>query len=326
MAENKSSSYAITFGVNGTLSEGSNWDYDISVSRTHYKLDEIDLARLADPINDYFQEHVLGPQLGWDPYYNAYPVFQPDYAAFYTLMSPSDFNSFMGKTVSKSTTFDNLIRAQFTNGSLFSLKGGDAGAAIAVEVGTQGWSYVPDPRLLNGEIWGTTAVSGGGERSRYALTGELRLPVLEPLTITASARYDGFRVAGNEISKPTYALGIEYRPIESLLFRGKYGTAFKAPTLSDQFQGLSGFYSTTTDYYNCGLLGYDVGRTWTSARPLLRRAVLRPAVRQPRPEADQRRGMELRRGVGTDREVLDQCRLPPLGYPRRSRQHRASTS
>ena len=259
MQENKSSSYAITAGVNGTLSEDSNWDYDISVSRTHYKLDEIDLARLADPINDYFQDNVLGPQLGLDPYYGAYPVFSPDYAAFYKLMSPADFYSFMGKTVSRSSTFDNMIRAQFTNGSLFSLPGGDAGAAIAVEAGTQGWSYTPDARLLNGEIWGTTAVSGAGKRSRYAVTSELRLPVLEPLTITASARYDGFRAAGREISKPTYAMGIEYRPVESLLLRGKYGTAFKAPTLADQFQGTSGFYSTTTDYYNCALLGFDAG-------------------------------------------------------------------
>ena len=261
MAENKSSSYSVTLGVNGTLSEESNWDYDVSLTRTHYKLDEIDLARLADPINDYFQDNVLGPQLGLDPYYGAYPVFSPDYAAFYKLLSPADFYSFMGKTVSRSTTYDNLIRAQFTNGSLFSLPGGDAGAAIAVEAGTQGWNYTPDPRLLNGEIWGTTAVSGSGQRSRYALTGELRLPVLEPLTVTASARYDGFRAAGTEISKPTYALGIEYRPIESLLFRGKYGTAFKAPTLADQFQGISGFYSTTTDYYNCALLGFDPGNT-----------------------------------------------------------------
>ena len=101
MQENKSSSYAITAGVNGTFSEDSNWDYDISVSRTHYKLDEIDLARLADPINDYFQDNVLGPQLGLDPYYGAYPVFSPDYAAFYKLMSPADFYSFMGKTVSR---------------------------------------------------------------------------------------------------------------------------------------------------------------------------------------------------------------------------------
>lgn len=64
-------------------------------------------------------------------------MFQPDYAAFYTLMSPSDFYSFMGKTVSRSSTFDNMIRAQFTNGSLFSAAGGDAGAAIAVEAGTR---------------------------------------------------------------------------------------------------------------------------------------------------------------------------------------------
>ena len=259
MAENKSSSYAVTLGVNGTLNQDSNWDYDVSLSRTHYKLDEIDLARLADPINDYFQDHVLGAQQGWDPYYGAYPVFTPDYAAFYTLMSPEDFYSFMGKTKSRSSTYDNLIRAQFTNGSLWSMKGGDAGAAIAIEAGTEGWSYVPDPRLLTGEIWGTTAVSGAGKRSRYALTGELRMPVLDSLTLSASARYDGFRVAGNEISKPTYSLGIEYRPVESLLFRGKYGTAFKAPTLADQFQGISGFYSTTTDYYNCALLGFDVG-------------------------------------------------------------------
>lgn len=259
MSENKSSSYAVTLGVNGTLSENSNWDYDVSVSRTEYKLDEIELARLADPINDYFQNKVLGPQLGLDPYYGAYPVFQPDYAAFYTLMSPTDFYSFMGKTTSRSRTYDNLLRAQFTNSALFSMKGGDAGAAIAIEAGTEGWRYNPDPLLLNGKIWGTTSVSGGGDRSRYALTGEIRLPVLETLTIAASGRYDGFRAAGKEISKPTYSLGIEYRPMESLLIRGKYGTAFKAPTLADQFQGISGFYSTTTDYYNCALLGFDVG-------------------------------------------------------------------
>lgn len=261
MAENKSSSYSVTLGVNGTLGENSNWDYDVSVSRTEYKLDEISLERLADPINNYFQDKVLGPQLGLDPYYDAYPVFQPNYAAFYTLMSPSDFYSFMGKTTSRSRTYDNLFRAQFTNGALFSMKGGDAGAAIAIEAGTEGWSYNPDPLLLNGEIWGTTAVSGSGSRSRYALTGELRLPVLDTLTVSASGRYDGFRAAGNEISKPTYSLGVEYRPIESLLFRGKYGTAFKAPTLADQFQGLSGFYSSTIDYYNCALLGFDPGNT-----------------------------------------------------------------
>lgn len=261
MAENRSRSYAVSAGFRGTLGSDSTWDYDIGLSRTEYRLDEHDLARLADPINDFFQDRVLGEQDGWDPYYGAYPVFTPDYAAFYQMLTPAEFDSFMGKTVSRSRTYDNLFRAMFTNTALFSLPGGDAGFAVGGEAGTEGWNYNPDPRLLNGDIWGTTAVSGGGKRSRYALVSELRLPVFDPLTISASARYDGYRAKGYEFTKPTYSVALEYRPIQSLLFRGKYGTAFRAPSLADQFQGLSGFYSFTTDYYNCQLLGFEPGDT-----------------------------------------------------------------
>jgi len=258
MNRDDSRSYALTLGVNGTFGS-SNWDYDFGVTRTDYTLTENAFARLAGPINAWFQEHILGPQLGLDPYFGAYPVFEPDYAAFYTLMTPADFNSFTGYTKSRSKTYDNMARAQVTNGSLFSLPGGDAGVAFAVEAGNQGWDYSPDARLLDGEIWGTTAVSGSGSRSRYAVTGEMRLPLFSQLTLSLSGRYDDYKVAGENVSKPTYNLGIEYRPVESLLLRGQYGTAFKAPTLSDQFQGISGFYSFTTDYLNCFKAGFDPG-------------------------------------------------------------------
>jgi len=71
------------------------------------------------------------------------------------------------------------------------------------------------------------------------------------LTVSLSGRYDRFHAADTTFSKPTYNLGFEYRPFESLLLRGQYGTAFKAPTLADEFQGLSGFYSSTADYLYC---------------------------------------------------------------------------
>jgi outer membrane receptor protein involved in Fe transport len=253
MSRDDSSSYALTLGANGTFGD-SNWDYDIGFTRTEYKLTENSWARLKGPINDYFNSHVLGPQQGT---YYGYPVFTPDYAAFYNLIPVGDFNSFTDITHSRSKTYDNMLRAQVTNSSLFSLPGGDAGLALAVETGTQGWTYTPDARLvpdpvtLESEIWGTTAVSGDGSRSRYAVLGELRLPVFAPLTINLSGRYDSYKVSGDKISKPTYNVGLEFRPIESLLFRGQYGTAFKAPTLADQFQGLSGFYSSTPDYLYC---------------------------------------------------------------------------
>ncbi|HET6434492.1 MAG TPA: TonB-dependent receptor [Xanthomonadaceae bacterium] len=260
MDRNDSQSYALTLGANGVFGD-SNWDYDVGLTRTEYKLTENSFARLADPINDWFEDNILGPLLGTT---SGYSIYRPDYAAFYNLIPVDVFNSFTGRTRSHSRTYDNMLRAQVTNGALFSLPGGDAGIAIAVETGTQGWDYQPDARLipdpvtLESEIWGTTSISGSGSRSRYAVTGEMRLPVWDPLTISISGRYDSFKAEGEKVSKPTYALGIEYRPFESLLFRGKYGTAFKAPTLADQFQGLSGFYSFTNDYLTCNAAGYGI--------------------------------------------------------------------
>ena len=263
MNKNEDSSTALTLGANGTFGS-SNWDYDVGVTHTEYKLTENQFARLAGPINDYFNSHILGPQQGT---YYGYPVFTPDYAAFYHLIPVGDFNSFTTYTHSRSRTFDTMLRGQVTNGSLFSLPGGDAGMAIAVEGGNQGWTYnpdpllVPDPVTLQSQIWGTTSISGTGSRTRSAVTGELRLPVFKPLTISLSGRYDRYNAGDTTFSKPTYNLGLEYRPFESLLLRGQYGTAFKAPTLADEFQGVSGFYSSTTDYLYCHRQNpaYDVG-------------------------------------------------------------------
>ncbi|MGN6224560.1 TonB-dependent receptor plug domain-containing protein [Pseudoxanthomonas sp.] len=264
MNTDRSSSYSVTFGANGVL---GNWDWDLGLTRTEYRLKQRRFARWADPINNYFEQNVLGPQLGLDPVQGLYPVFRPDYAAFYTPMSPADFASFTGFATSRSKTWDNMIRAQVTNSALFSLPGGDAGLAVVVEGGNQGWDYTPDARLiadpetLESQVWGTTAVSGAGHRTRYAVTSELRLPVLEPLTVTLSGRYDAFDAYGETVDKPTYSIGLEYRPIESLLLRGKYGTAFRAPTLSDTFQGVSGYYDEVTDYYRCAQEGYLPGNT-----------------------------------------------------------------
>lgn len=263
-SKDNSDSYSITFGGKGSWGE---WDYDIGLSRTEYRLKERSWARWNDPINAYFEEHVLGPDLGPDPVYGAFPTFRPDYAAFYQPINPADFASFSGFTNTKSKTWDNMLRAQVTNSALFSLPGGDAGLAVVLEAGNQGWDYSPDPRLipdpvtLESEVWGTTSVSGAGHRSRYAVTSELRLPVWEPLTVTLSGRYDAFDAYGHKVDKPTYSLGLEYRPVESLLLRGKYGTAFRAPTLSDTFQGVSGYYDSVTDYTRCAAAGYLPGNT-----------------------------------------------------------------
>lgn len=150
-----------------------------------------------------------------------------------------------------------MLRFQVTNGELFPLPGGDAGIALVAEGGNQGWAYTPSQNMLDGNVWGTTDVQGAGHRSRYALTSEFRAPVLSWLTLDVSGRYDSYKVAQQTIDHGTYNFGIEVRPFDTLLLRGKYGTAFKAPNISDQFMGESGYYSAVTDYSNCARLGFD---------------------------------------------------------------------
>jgi len=246
-------SYQLTLGGKGTFGQ-SNWDYDLGFTHSDDQLVERKFSRFGSAIDDYFQNHVLGPQLGKTA--AGVPIYRPNYDAFFRPMSPQDFRSFTGYIDNRSKTWDNLLRGQVTNASLFALHGGDAGIAAVLEGGNEGWDYVPDPRLLNGDIWGSTGVKGSGHRSRYAATTELRLPLLQQLTLDVSGRYDDYKVAGKHVNHGTYNLGLEYRPFDSLLLRAKYGTAFKAPTLADEFQGLSGYYSTVTDYYNCAKLGY----------------------------------------------------------------------
>jgi len=247
---NTTNALRATLGVQGDL--WGHWTYDLGFTHTAQKLKEGTKVLFTNPVEAFYAS-ILGPNLGPDPFGNGVPTYTPNYTAFYTPLTPDQYASFSGTAYSFSSTEDNMLRAQLTNSALLKLPGGNAGIAVVAEGGDQGWRYEPDPRFLNGGTWGYTAVAGDGHRSRYAFTTEVRLPVVRMITVTGSGRYDAYKVAGNTISKSTYNVGLEFRPVTSLLLRGRYGTAFKTPTLSDEFQGQSGFFQTVNDYYWCQL-------------------------------------------------------------------------
>ncbi len=243
-----------TLGIEGPLA-ASGWRYSAEMTYTENKLAEHQFMAFTSAINQFYAD-IFGPNLGLDPLYGSQPVYQVDYAAFYRPITPAEYASFTGYATSHSRTQDTLARVQLTNSSLFPLRGGDAGFAFVVEGGGQGWDYAPDPRYLSGETYGFTATPGSGHRSRAAATAELRLPFTDQVTVNLSDRYDRYRVSDTNVSKNTYNLGVEYRPAQRVLLRSRYGTSFKAPTLSDQYQGQSGSYQTLTDYYTCYQSGY----------------------------------------------------------------------
>ncbi|GLQ92449.1 TonB-dependent receptor domain-containing protein [Dyella acidisoli] len=253
---NVENSVYLSLGAKGGFGQ-SNWDYDLTFNHSEDHLQERSFQRWTNQINNYFA-NILGPNSGPDP--NGYPIYAPNYQAFFTPVPNSAFRGFTGFTETYAKTWDNMLRGQVTNASLFSLPGGDAGVAAVIEGGNQGWNYSPDPRTLNGQTYEFTDVSGAGHRSRYAGTIEFSAPLFKMLSVDMSGRYDGYNVAGGTVSHATYNLGVEFRPFgDLLLLRGSYGTAFKAPTLPDEFQGPSGYYSSVVDYYNCAKLGYAGG-------------------------------------------------------------------
>jgi iron complex outermembrane recepter protein len=256
MSKTYENNYTFVLGAKGALG-ASAWEYDTYVMHAEDKLSQRSFARFTGPMEKYFADRVLGTNLGPDPYGYGFDTYRPDYAAFYTPISNSDFQTFTGLTTTRSKSWQNTGRITLTNPSLFQMPGGDAGVAFLAEGGNEGWDYSPDPRLLSDSVWGTSAVQGAGHRSRHALATEWRLPLLPRLTMSASARYDAYNVNGATVSKPTYNVGFEYRPMDQLLLRARYGTSFKVPTLADEFQGRSTYYTGITDYYNCALLGYS---------------------------------------------------------------------
>jgi iron complex outermembrane receptor protein len=248
-------SWRATLGARGDLGQ-SRWTYDLGFSYTEQKLTEGTHQLLAGPADSYY-EAILGPDLGLDPYGGGYSTRTPDYAKFYMPIPQSQYAGMSTVASSSSRTEDSMIRGQLTNTALFKLPGSPAGIALAAEAGHQDWRYTPDPGYFNGQLWQTSAVAGSGGRSRYAVTGELRLPVEKWLTITGSSRYDSYHADGNDISSNTYNVAVELRPVRTWLLRGHVGTAFKAPTLADQFQGLSRGLVFVPDYYQCALQGKD---------------------------------------------------------------------
>ena len=243
--------YNANFGIRGNFGQ-SNWAYDAYYNRSQVNTDDHQRWPLSAPFNDYY----LGAQTGVDPYGYGFPAYTPNLANFYKPITPAQWMSMTGDLGTKALSWQQNVHATLTNTDLFEMPAGSAGFAAIAEYGNQQFHAPADPRLIAGDYTSRTGTEGAGSRDRWAVGAELRLPIFKSLTADISARYDSYSFAGRRDSKPTYKLGLEYRPIDTLLLRANYATAFRAPDLYYIFQQPSGFYTSATDYYYCRITGY----------------------------------------------------------------------
>jgi outer membrane receptor protein involved in Fe transport len=122
------------------------------------------------------------------------------------------------------------------------LAGGDVGWAFGAELRREAIEDRPSPLAtldpLTGEVpvygFGSTAVSAA--RSQGALYAENYLPFTERFDLRVAARYDYYSDFGGDINP---AVGLRWRPHDSVVLRGGWNTSFRAPSLAQVGAGLS---------------------------------------------------------------------------------------
>lgn len=135
------------------------------------------------------------------------------------------------------------------DGPLFSIPGGDIRAAVGVQQlnSTFHQSLVATNVLASGA---PTLKIVDNKRTVRSYYGEVFVPVVSEanaapgvhrLELSAAARVEDYSDFGST-TNPKY--GLVYEPIEGLLFRGTYGTSFRAPSLVDSADQIKNIFIT----------------------------------------------------------------------------------
>ncbi len=249
MIRNRSHTYNITPGIRGSFGDERVWDYEVFYNHAGYR------SRMAWPEivieagNDFF----LGQPVDNPDNDSGYQQFDADPQRLFTPLTPEEYATIQEYTVYHPASWVNNVQASISTADLFDLPAGPVGFAAVIEGGNAGYDVNPDPKALTQYYVGIRDSDGSGTRDHWGAGAEVRIPVFDILNVTAAGRYDHFNYAGNGFGEFTYNLGVEFRPIRELLFRGAIGTGFRAPDLHYVYRGPGTVNSGGADYYNCRL-------------------------------------------------------------------------
>ncbi len=236
--------FALTTGFKGGF--GEDWNWEAAYNHSQYKA-VVKMPRIkAAAANAFF----LGPRLGYDE--DGYAIYNPNYSRLFTPLTPEQFASISTMSVWHPKAENDNISFTADTTSLFTLPAGDVGFAGVVEYGQQSYRINPDPLALTDDAYfGPRYGDGRGDRDHWSAAGELRMPLLSSVQASVAGRYDRYSYGGKNPGKFTYSLGLEWRPLDTLLVRSSYGTGFRAPDMHYLFAGTDYYRKISTDYYQC---------------------------------------------------------------------------
>lgn len=258
----------LAFGIDGTR---NGWDYNAAF--THSENTATDTAAGGYMSLNEFDKLVSSGK--FDPF--APPGSAKD------LLAPAVLRSELSET--KSSLDSVSARA---SRAIWQLASGAVQLGVGADFSRQEYKYNPSDILQGNNPQQpdfTDAIVGGGagalpvdaSRDNWGAYAELLIPLSKRFDITASTRYDDYTAVdskknfdasgrqtaaaelGNDASKATYKVAARWRPVDSVMVRGSYGTGFKVAAMSSIVDPLSNFGSSA--FHACPITAPSDPRT-----------------------------------------------------------------
>ncbi|AWL10765.1 hypothetical protein HMF8227_00257 [Saliniradius amylolyticus] len=241
IVDNKGTTFRLLQGLRGYIGD---WEWESAIAYSKAKKSDVTHNRVS---NTLMQE----------------ALFDPTEAAYNPFSAGVDSNieralvDVRRDNETTLTTFD--IKA--FHPAMFELPGGEAGLLVGLDYRRETFEDDRDPRLdgtirftdWEGDTYpfvsdvanSSPTPDNSGSRKVTSLFTELQLPVLDTLDVQAALRYEDFSDVGDTtVGK----LAFGWRPTESVLIRGSWSEAFRAPnlvTINEEFVARS---NTRTDW------------------------------------------------------------------------------
>ncbi|MBT8103668.1 MAG: TonB-dependent receptor [Gammaproteobacteria bacterium] len=150
------------------------------------------------------------------------------------------------------TKYKQTVFTAYASGDIFELPGGTVAFGIGLETRKDDLESLPNNVAAEGLLFGRNSDQGAiGDKTVDEFFAEVELPIFagvtafEELTVNLSTRYTDDEYYGGAWTG-SYKLG--WRPVDSLLIRGTFGTSFRAPNLRELFLAAqTGFNNTFFD-------------------------------------------------------------------------------
>ncbi len=199
------------------------------------------MLRLAGALGDYDWKAAVGHMeseatkatraLSYTGYTDAivkgtYKFDQPNDPALLEAMFP--IRTTAGK--SKITFVDGTL-----SGEAFQLPAGPLGFAVGFDLRKEHYQMASSDNVLHGQVISVFGLQVDDSVTQGALFAEAKAPLLKNLDLTAAARVDKTSKSEAHVSPK---LGLQFRPVDSLMLRATASGGFRAPNIVETGNGL----------------------------------------------------------------------------------------